>query len=404
MTALSEDIIYVTTLGKFTITKSNCTLSQTNGRTRLVWLLIEYLLANRNFPASVEKLIDMLWSGDEASNDPMNALKNLVYRARDLLKKSLNDYESDFILFSQGSYLWNPDLPCVVDAEELEALSKEADSVTIDHTQKIELYRQAVVYYKGDFLPNSGYADWVTARATHLSTLYIECVRKLCDFYESKQQYHEIIALCETALVYVPFEEAIHKTLTYSYLRTGQSNKALKHYNHISNRFYKELGVDISSNMQELYQRILQSINQVEMDLSIIKQDLNESNATPNAYFCDYDTFKNLYRIQARSLMRTGQSVIIILLSLLNSEGSILRGPSSTPAIKLFKKVVITSLRKGDVVASYSPTQFILMLPLINSENAEMVMHRIIRRFETVHKKQDIKIIYNVKPVDSVEI
>ncbi|CAB1241158.1 Transcriptional regulator [Ruminococcaceae bacterium BL-6] len=399
----SGDTVNVTMLGKFTIQKGKHTLSQSSGRTKQVWLLIEYLVAHRHLETSVEKLIEVLWDDDDSCSDPLNALKNLVYRARALLKKSLHDTKTPFIVYSHGSYLWNPDLPCVVDVEEMERLAKEASASGITKEQKISLLKQAVSYYHGDFLPNSSYANWVVSRTAYLSSLYISCVLKLCALYEENQDYEEIITVCEAAIVCVPFEESIHKILTYAYISTGQNSKALKHYNYVTDLFYRELGVDISGSLRELYKQITNSINQVEMDLSIIKQDLKEACAGNSAYFCDYEIFKNLYRIQARSLIRTGQSIFIALLSLLDSNGSILKDSSAVPAVNLFKEDILLSLRKGDTVAAYSSTQFIVMLPLINYENAERVMHRIIRRFEKDYKKNDTKIIYKLGPVDSIE-
>ena len=133
----SGDTVNVTMLGKFTIQKGKHTLSQSSGRTKQVWLLIEYLVAHRHLETSVEKLIEVLWDDDDSCSDPLNALKNLVYRARALLKKSLHDTKTSFIVYSHGSYLWNPDLPCVVDVEEMERLAKEASASGITKELKI---------------------------------------------------------------------------------------------------------------------------------------------------------------------------------------------------------------------------------------------------------------------------
>ena len=400
----ADDTVYVTVLGRFSIRNKEHTLSQASGRTKQVWLLIEYLITHRNVETPVDKLIEALWSDESSCGDPLNALKNLVYRARDLLKKSLHDSATSFIVYSNGTYRWNPALRCVVDVEELERLAKEAASGKVSREQKIALYEQAISCYQGDFLPNSSWCNWVISRAAYLSSLYVDCVLRLCSLYEENQQYHEIIAVCETAAVRVPFEESIHKILTYAYISTGQNNKALKHYNYVTDLFYRELGVDISSDLRELYKQITNSINQVEMDLSVIKGDLKEACAGSSAFFCDYEIFKNLYRVQARSLMRTGQSIFVALLSLLDSHGCIPRDSKTAPAVNLLKTDILSSLRKGDTVAAYSSTQFIVMLPLITYENAEMVMRRIIRRFEKDYPKKDARIIYKLGPVESVEI
>lgn len=397
------ETIFIKMLGRFSIQRGEYILTQTSGRTKQVWLLIEYLIANRKTHTTVENLIEVLWSDTHSCTDPMNALKNLVYRARDLLKKELHDSETNFIIYSQGAYLWNPQLECMVDVEEMEHLILQAATPTMARSQQIRLYQNALQYYCGDFLPNSSYAGWVITRRSNLANAYLNCIRELCGFYEKSQEYTEIISLCETAITLIPFEESVHKTLTYAYISTGQNNKALRHYHYVTELFYRELGVDISSSLRELYRQITKSINQAELDLSVIKEDLQEAQTENGAYYCDYEIFKNLYRIHARCLKRTGQSIFVALMSLMDSEGSILKGTQAVPAVNLFKEVILRNLRKGDTVSAYSSAQFIIMLPLINYENAEMVMQRIIRRFENSYKKKDLKIIYMLRPVEPIE-
>ena len=76
--------IEIQMLGEFAITINGNTITNLKGRTKRVWMLIEYLIANRHSDISIEKLIDVLWGEDECG-DPVNALKNLVYRARTCL-------------------------------------------------------------------------------------------------------------------------------------------------------------------------------------------------------------------------------------------------------------------------------------------------------------------------------
>ncbi len=398
--AAAKEPVRVTMLGKFAIRKGTYTLSQTGGRAKQVWLLIEYLLAHRRLGTSAEKLIEVFWGEDDPCGNPMNTLKNLVYRARTMLQAELHDGGTPFILYSRGSYLWNPDLPCTVDAEEMERLAKAASAPGLPKERRLVLLKKAAACYGGDFLPDSGDASWVVSRAAYFSSLYINCVLKLCALYREKQKYGEIIALCEEAIVHVPFEESVHSALSYAYLGSGQSGKALQHYNYMTDFFYRELGVDVSGDLRELYRRITTSIHEVETNLSAVQRDLREAAVASGAFFCTYETFRNLYRVQARALTRSGESIYVALLSLLDGGGNIPKEPSAAPVIALFKEDILLSLRRGDVVAPYSSAQFIVMLPMIDGKNAEKVMRRIIRRFEGDCRKDDTKIIYKLGPVE----
>ena len=69
--------------------------------------LLSYIISHWNSNISVGELSDALWN-DEESDNPANALKNLVYRARSILKKNFGQIE--FIKTGRGYYSWNRDM------------------------------------------------------------------------------------------------------------------------------------------------------------------------------------------------------------------------------------------------------------------------------------------------------
>ena len=83
----------------------------------------------------------------------------------------------------------------------------------------------------------------------------------------SSRPYGEIITLCESAIALAPFEETLHKNLTSAYLCTGQNNKALLHYQYVTELFYRKLGVNISENLRDLYRQITKTVHKSELDL-----------------------------------------------------------------------------------------------------------------------------------------
>ena len=60
----------------------------------------------------------VLWEEDECG-DPQNALKNLVYRARKLLKNISPDDNLEFVIFVRNTYSWNNEYDCIIDTEQL---------------------------------------------------------------------------------------------------------------------------------------------------------------------------------------------------------------------------------------------------------------------------------------------
>lgn len=393
--------IEITMLGEFSITINGNQLTNLKGRTKRVWLLIQYLIANRRKDISLEMLVNVLWEEGECG-DPLNALKNLVYRAREILKDISGDDKSEFIQFIHNAYSWNNTYDCVIDTEQFVNFCEMAKNSSHPDEMRIQYCKEALALYRDQFLPKSSYSAWAISEASDYSARYIECVLTQCKILFGLKRFDEAVCTCEAALTHIPLEESIHKVLLYAYISINQRNKALEHYNQTIELFYRELGVDISPSLKPLYKELITNIDQVQSDINNIKNDLKEASDTRGAYFCDYDAFKSIYRIQARMVERTGLSVFIVLLTLTNLENTQPEPDVSGLAMVRLKEAILSSLRKGDTVTSYSSTQFILMLPLINYENSEMVATRIIQKFKFLYRKNDMNVTAKMKSLDAI--
>lgn len=394
-----DSVIYVNMLGEFSIRFGNRIITQNKGRTKQVWMLIEYLIANRKKDVSIDKIIEVLWPEDDCS-DPLNALKNLVYRARKLLK-GLSGGDIEYITFNRNTYAWNNSLQCEIDTEQLEALWKDASNENMSVQERIQKYLDAIRYYKGEFLPKSSVMSWVVSANANYSTVYNECVIKVCALLMTENRFDDIILICENALNYSLFEEEIHKALLRAYTAAHKYEKALAHYNYVDDLFLKEFSVGVSESFVDIYRQIKGRMASTELDLTVIKNDLGEAGNKEGAFYCDYDVFKDLYKVQARSISRTGQQVFIVLFTVCDREGNLINREEKEAALEILKNSIVGSLRKGDIVSAYSGLQFIAMLPLITYENAQMVGKRIQKTFQMHYSKNDVQILTKINPIDS---
>lgn len=386
--------------GGFNITCADVQVADETMRTKKAWMLIQYLIANKDADASIDKIISDIW-GDEESDDPLNVLKNLVYRSRNILKKL--DGNTEFILYSQNTYRWNPAVHCEVDSDIFKRSLDLAEKTKIDE-EKIEHYFKAFQLYRGDFLPHSSYADWVINKSTYYASLYLTAVERICKILMDLERYESVIEVCETASTHFLLEEKIHEFLLNAYISTGRYSRAIKHYNYITELFYKELGVCLSDEIKGLYKKIINSISSVEMDLSTICEDLQETSDIKGAFFCDYEVFKNIYRIQARSIARTGQSINIALMTLMGKNKEIPDEKVLKKSVNDLKITILNDLRKGDVVSAFSSVQFVMMLPVTTCEMANMVCQRIITRFNRLHKQRDVRVEVNIRPLKPIDL
>lgn len=398
----TQPTIEVTMLGSFRLECGENVLLETTGRAKKIWILIEYLLAHRHTDIPQEKLIEVLWD-DEECDAPFNALKNLVYRARKLLEALAPEAHYQYIRFVRNTYSWNNDLPCRLDIEEFEAALREGADQSRPAEERICAYLRAVDLYQGDFLPKSGFVNWVVAKSTYYTNLYCGGVYDVCVLLDQQERYGEIIDICEKAATLYPFEEKIHRLLLTAYLKNGNQKKALDHYDYVIDFFQKEMNVDLSESLRDLRKQMLSSAQTAETDLGLIKEGLTKTFQRRGAFFCDMETFTNIYRLQARSMERSGQSIYIGLITITDRYGGTLKEEQLTSAMAALKSCLVGSLRKGDVVARYSPSQFVVILGLITLENSEMVMRRIVDRFHRENRREKVLLHTRVKQVDPMD-
>ena len=391
--------------GGFFIKAQGKCLTDGDVRVKQVWILLEYLIANRQQDIPQEKLIDILWQDGECGN-PLNALKNLVYRARKMLRPLQPEKSSDYILFRNGNYAWNSGIPCTVDIEEFERACRDASREDAPAEGRIADYRKAVGLYKGGFLPRNSGDDWAVMKNTYFCQKYIGAVQAMADLYGGMEKYDAAIAVCEAAQSVDPFDESLQETLIRSYVKAGYRSKALSHYEYISNLYYDKLGVRLSENIRSYMKETMKSLGGTETDLDAIKSDLNETGKVENAYYCDYEVFKNIYRIQARLSGRQGQPVFVALLTVMStgpkSSDVTQRNPHVAAAMQGLQSVIQQSLRKSDVFSRYSTAQYVVMLPALTYENGQMVLRRILKKFGERNRYPDIIVGTKLNPLEPV--
>lgn len=396
-----EDQIQITMLGGFQLRWGEQVVKDNGSRARQLWSVLEYLITFRNKDVSHAELMDALWNDSETDNFT-NTLKSLIYRIRTLLKSSGFPMAQELIVYKRGAYSWNNNINTVVDCEVFEALAKQASNTKLPDRQRIELYQEAIALYKGDFLPNSAYEAWVIPLSAYYHNLYIKCVRETLGLLEQLERYEEMVILCEAANIIDPFDETIHEALIHSWVMLEKFPKALAHYEYITKLFYEELGVKLSNRLRSIYREIIKTVSHVETDMEVIKEDLRETSLASSGFYCEYEVFKHIYRLEARSSARTGRSTFLALLTMTTQD-------QQTPDLELLNlgmerllETICGSLRRNDVVSRFSATQYVLMLSSLTYENGQMVLSRLTNKFHQSHPNIPLLVHNNLQPLDPI--
>lgn len=377
--AVMPEKLRITTLGAFNVSVGDSDITDGSPRAALMWRLFKYLITCRDVPTSTDALLDMLWSeSDDRCGDELKALYSLVYRLRSLLKKRFPDPKPEFILFTRNCYIWNSDSPYELDSEEFERAYTASEAPGLTDAERIALLTRAFELYRGDYLPETQHESWVVPQVTYYRRMYSRVVEKLCAIFKSTGDYNGIVRCCERAVTLAPLEETHHIALIEALIGLDELSQAQTHYDHITGLLYKELGVEPSEKLIELRRRIYRHNADTQYDMTVIRSTLAAPDTGERgAFLCDFDTFRYIYRLELRTMERSGLSAYLACLSLIKHDGSVPPADALTPAMAECKESVATHLRRGDVMTQYSRSQLLLLLSCSSYEAGMAVLRRL---------------------------
>ncbi len=369
----------ITMFGEFTISNGTGIITDQANRSKKVWSLLEYLIVNRNRAVSQKELIELLWS-DGDTKDPVNTLKVLMHRVRSLLDELGKDSGKKMIYYKSGAYGWNGELNCIVDTEQFELALQSAEEMGGD--KKLIYLLMAIRLYDGDFLQKNPNEEWIMQLSARYKTKFLQAASEAAGILFEEGQYHELINICRHVIRLNPYEEEFYLYLLKALIKTQQIDKAQEEYRRISEMFFREFGITPSEELMALYREVVETSHVPEMNLEIIRDKLSEE-PTEGSYYCEFEFFKTIYRLEARSAARTGQSVYIGLLTLMNGEGNGLPNQKTmNRAMDALHDIIRRTLRKGDIFTRYSLNQYLIMLPTTTYETSGMVMERLKKAYK----------------------
>ncbi len=392
----------ISMLGRFELQVDDVIINDGINRSRKMWNLLAYIVSHRDKLISQQEFINALW-GDESGQNPINALKTLLYRIRLLLSPLEKQYSGEFILSQRGSYSWNNAINCKVDVDEFEVLCRRAADEKLDDMKRISIYREAMEIYRGDFLPKLNMEFWVIPLSVHYHSLYLTAVKRYVDLLERNGLYIEISQACTSAIVIDPLDEDLHCMQIRALIHQGKNSAALTQYEKATDVLYRNLGIKPSEALRRLYVEIMKAHESLETDLGVIQEQLREAVAEPGAFVCEYGFFKEAYRLEIRRAARSGLSVYIGLFTIYTDTGEIPELPLLNAAMDQLLEAIKSSLRKGDVVSRYSGMQYVVMLPALTYEDGEMVMNRIVNNFYKQIRRKPVKLHYRLQQLELPE-
>lgn len=396
----NQDVFYINMLGGLSFYYGDRVFSiKCNNTSKVMQLLLMLLMAGEEGVPKVQ-LLEALYGNDD-TQDTKNAFRILVFRLRRLLEETILP-KDNYVKMSKGIYRFGSSLKIQIDAKTFEQEAQQALSMD-NEDQKLEALKMACNRYTGEFLPLLSNEEWVSIQSTHYKSIYFDCLRESCNLLQERRQYEDMLALCNHAIDFYPFEEWQLVQID-CLLAMNRYKDALKVYESATSMFFEDLGLSPSEKMLARFRAMSGQIHYAMGTLTDIKDSLKEKEYLSGAYYCSYPSFIDSYRIITRMIERSGQSVFLMLCTLTDNKGNPLEKEEviAEQSANLCQAIGV-SLRRGDLFTRYSPNQFLVLLIGIKQEDCEITYGRINERFREKCTGQKIRIRYYISSIAEIK-
>jgi len=244
------------TLGRWSIV-SNGKPIQLNLKAQLKPLLIlKALISFGGRNVKKEKIADAIWPDTEGDMGN-KSLTTTLHRLRKVFERD------EVITLSGGALTLNSDI-CWVDVWEFERLCTESDNVWSrstpeDISEAIQIARQAVSLYNGQFLPEELGQPWTVFLRERLRNRYLRAIGKIGHYYEKSSMTENAVECFQRSLETDHLDEESYRRLMACYFRIGKRSKALSVYDRCKRVLDEGLGVEPSRETEILRRSILMS-------------------------------------------------------------------------------------------------------------------------------------------------
>lgn len=383
--------------GRFFLADGDVVLGEEEIRSNKMTRLLVYILINRDKVLSHQKLIEVFFGNN--SRKPENALKNQMY----LIRRALERLGSEkYILTMPEAYRWNPEIEVETDYEQFEKNVLKLKNQKLSPEEKKLLCGEILSGYRGNITAKIADQSWISTKVTWYQSMYVDTVKCLCSILEEEKAWAELEQLCNEMLHIDSLDEEIHAWLMVSMQEQKKYDLALSQYEKASRYIYENIGIRHPQKIQEAYLKMLSRSDEEVSDMKGVLEETRETENPQGAFFCSYQIFRQIYRLEVRRQERCQMDEYLILLTL-KRKGKVKSGKKVDPLLidgmNTLEKVLCSNLRTGDVLSRYGPTQFIVLLSLCSGESGVRVAKRIEKAFHSTYGKGSIMLEYELEAV-----
>ena len=398
-----SDTIKVQLIGQFRVSDGDIVLEEKDFHSNTLIQMLTYFLLKRDQVLTKDDLVDVFCY--RSNKSPEGTLKNLIYRLRTVLKQ-LGDIE--YIQSVSRGYQWNKDIKVKSDIIDYQRIALILEDEEDEGVQR-ELCRKAMNFY-GSSIAKMLYAEpWMKERVTTFNQSRKRISKINCHLYQKNGNWDELETLAAHMLEFYPLDEEYHCFFINSLKGRQMYDRAIRHYEQAYMKLYESESGRHMDKLQSTYSDLLTQMEEYTRNLDAILTEVGEESAPHGAYFCDYDTFRQIYQVESRRISRQEDlnvNVMLLTINWLNrqeTERTDIDKKKMSKGMDELAETIGRQLRVGDVVARCSATQYVVLLSQCNFNNGAGVAERIRRSFQGKNPDKPLELTYELEEVRSYQ-
>ncbi len=392
-----DNILHVRMFGSFSMVWNGEYLAggTRSSETQFAYLM-QLLLHNRRSGISREQLSKNLFA-DRDIKDFNHAARSVIYNARKKLKDAgLPDV--NYIKQQGGIYYWTEEIAVEEDAAVFDELYQQAENEP-DPDKKLEMYLKACHCYTGEFLGAQTAVVWVAQEARRYRGAFCSCAEAAVRLLRKRQDYLRMEELGRYAARINPLADWENVTME-ALTALGRTDEAVRLYEDTVEMYFQEEGLRPSERLLEMLENMGTLIEHQYALLDTIQKNLSENaeEETGGGFFCSYPVFQGIYRMMGRVMERSGQSVHLMLCTIVDSKGNTMRDGSMLDGLsERLGEAIRVSVRRSDAISRYGKGQYLVLLMNTTLENCRILQKRI--NYHFIVGRQRTGIQYHINSV-----
>ena len=181
-------------------------------------------------------------------------LGNALHTALRELRRALGD--PGWVVYANGHYRFDRTRPHECDVTEFEdallaARRARPAEAALPHLQR------AIGAYGGDFLDGMTAGEWALVRRDELRRAFESALLATGRLQTAAGRHQAAAAVFRRAVAHEPLNETAHRELMNSWARLGETARAVRHYEELTELLREQVGVPPAPETTALYQRLM---------------------------------------------------------------------------------------------------------------------------------------------------